>query len=124
ALALLHPHCAVVVAATLATDAATLAGGNPLWAGHWRPPLRAGRNRPCPRVAAPCGLLPLRAVAPLQAAWSQSAALEGSQAMVDRPCREPGRGQTPLHADNMHVAAPPPQAAPTFTTNRCNKRVE
>ncbi|RRT53494.1 hypothetical protein B296_00024337 [Ensete ventricosum] len=29
------------------------------------PPLRAGRSRPLPRVAAPYGLLPLRATAPL-----------------------------------------------------------
>ncbi|RRT31706.1 hypothetical protein B296_00044780 [Ensete ventricosum] len=59
-------------------------------------------GRPCPRVAAPCRLLPLGVVA---------------------PCRGPGHGQPPLHADNMHVAAPPPQAAPTFAANRYNKRV-
>ncbi|RZS28441.1 hypothetical protein BHM03_00062031, partial [Ensete ventricosum] len=38
--------------------------------------------------------------------------LAGSQAMAGRPCRGPGRGQPPLHADSMHVAAPPLQAAP------------
>ncbi|RWW84782.1 hypothetical protein BHE74_00006584 [Ensete ventricosum] len=46
-----------------------------------------------------------------------------SQAMVGRPYRGPGRGLPPLQADNMHVAAPPPQAAPTFAANHCNKRV-
>ncbi|RWW35199.1 hypothetical protein BHE74_00059895, partial [Ensete ventricosum] len=32
--------------------------------------------------------------------------------------RGPGCGQPPLHVDSMHVAAPPPQAAPTFAANR------
>ncbi|RWW51527.1 hypothetical protein BHE74_00042123, partial [Ensete ventricosum] len=50
--------------------------------------------------------------------------LAGSQAVADRPYRGPGRGQPPLHVYNMHVATPPPQAAPTFAANRCNKRVE
>ncbi|RWW36489.1 hypothetical protein BHE74_00058489, partial [Ensete ventricosum] len=54
-----------------------------LAAAGW--PLRAGRNRPCPRVTAPCGLLPLRAVV---------------------PCRGPSRGQPPLHAGSMHEASP------------------
>ncbi|RWW72669.1 hypothetical protein BHE74_00019515 [Ensete ventricosum] len=44
--------------------------------------------------------------------------------MADRPYRGPGHGQPPLHADSMHVAAPPPQAAPTFAANRYDKRVE
>ncbi|RRT31457.1 hypothetical protein B296_00040042 [Ensete ventricosum] len=43
---------------------------------------RAGRTLSCSQVAAPCGLLPLRAVAPCR----------GSQAMAGRPCRGPGRG--------------------------------
>ncbi|RWW38312.1 hypothetical protein BHE74_00056468, partial [Ensete ventricosum] len=40
------------------------AGGRPLQARRWQSPLRASRSRPCPRVAAPSGLLPLRAAAP------------------------------------------------------------
>ncbi|RRT57472.1 hypothetical protein B296_00020090, partial [Ensete ventricosum] len=34
--------------------------------------------------------------------------LAGSQAMASRPYMGPGHGQPPLHADSMHVAAPPP----------------
>ncbi|RRT55052.1 hypothetical protein B296_00038098, partial [Ensete ventricosum] len=77
-----------------------------------------------PLPTGPCGLLPLRATAPYRGPGYSESPLVGSQAMVDRPCRGPGRGQPPLHADNMHVATPPPQAAPTFTANRYNKRVE
>ncbi|RWV77585.1 hypothetical protein GW17_00061561 [Ensete ventricosum] len=50
--------------------------------------------------------------------------LAGSQAMAGRPYRGLGCGQPPLHVDSIHVAAPPPQVAPTFAANRCNKRVE
>ncbi|RRT75902.1 hypothetical protein B296_00020460 [Ensete ventricosum] len=38
--------------------------------------------------------------------------------MAGRPYRGPSRGQPPLHADSMHVAAPPPQAVLIFVTNR------
>ncbi|RRT54480.1 hypothetical protein B296_00004531, partial [Ensete ventricosum] len=44
--------------------------------------------------------------------------------MADHPCRGLGHCQPPLHSDNMHMAAPPPQAVPTFAVNRCNKHVE
>ncbi|RWV82909.1 hypothetical protein GW17_00055549 [Ensete ventricosum] len=87
-------------------------------------PLRAGRSRSCPRVADHYGLLPLRATAHCRGPSRSRPPLASSQAMAGRPCRGPGRGQPPLHADSMHVAAPPPQAAPTFTANRCNKCVE
>ncbi|RRT35925.1 hypothetical protein B296_00050015, partial [Ensete ventricosum] len=50
--------------------------------------------------------------------------LAGSQAMADRAYRGPSRGQPPLHANSMHVAASPPQAAPTLAANHCNKGVE
>ncbi|RWW51673.1 hypothetical protein BHE74_00041955, partial [Ensete ventricosum] len=40
------------------------------------------------------------------------------------PLQGPGCGQPPLHAESMHVAAPPPQAMPTFAANRYNKHVE
>ncbi|RWW37054.1 hypothetical protein BHE74_00057875 [Ensete ventricosum] len=75
ALALLHPHCAATVVATAQATAA-LCGQQPPYQGAATPTTnavapaggRAGRNRlplrPCSRVAAPCGLLPLRAAAP------------------------------------------------------------
>ncbi|RRT60437.1 hypothetical protein B296_00036729 [Ensete ventricosum] len=56
----------------------------PLRVCRWQPPLRVGRNRPRPRVAAPCGLLPLRAAASCR--WS-TAPLQGAFATTDRPCR-------------------------------------
>ncbi|RWW35636.1 hypothetical protein BHE74_00059408, partial [Ensete ventricosum] len=149
ALALLHPHCATAVAAptqvaTALCDrqppcqgAATPAAGtasptsdravrdsNPLRVARWRLPLWAGRTRPCPWVAAPCRLLPPRAAAPCRGPCHSRSPLASSQAMADHPCRGLSRGQPPLYADNMHVAAPPPQAAPTFVANRCNKHVE
>ncbi|RWV82027.1 hypothetical protein GW17_00056507 [Ensete ventricosum] len=74
---------------------------------------RAGHIRSCPRVAAPCREL-----------GHSRSPLVGSQAMAGHPCRGPGRGQPPLYADSMHVAAHPPQAAPTIAANRCNKRME
>ncbi|RWW61489.1 hypothetical protein BHE74_00031448, partial [Ensete ventricosum] len=41
--------------------------------------------------------------------WPQSIApLQGSLAVADRPCRGPGRGQPPLHADSMQVVTPRP----------------
>ncbi|RRT32044.1 hypothetical protein B296_00056446, partial [Ensete ventricosum] len=101
ALALLHPHCTVVAPAQAATtpaiDAAAPSGS------------RAGRNRSCSRVAAPCELLPLRAVAPCSGPDCSRSPLADSQAMAGRPYRGPGRGQPPLHIDSMHVAAPPPE---------------
>ncbi|RWW22674.1 hypothetical protein GW17_00013112 [Ensete ventricosum] len=74
-------------------------GGNPLWVGRYR--LALAGYCPCRRPP-----------------------LAGGLTTAGRPCRGPGRGQSPLHADSMHVAAPPPQTAPTFAANRCNKRVE
>ncbi|RZS28058.1 hypothetical protein BHM03_00061615 [Ensete ventricosum] len=50
--------------------------------------------------------------------------LVGGLIMDDRHYMGPGRGQPPLHADSMHMAAPRLQAAPTFAANRCNKCVE
>ncbi|RRT58272.1 hypothetical protein B296_00032333, partial [Ensete ventricosum] len=80
------------------------AGGNPL---------RASRSRSCTRVAAP-----------YRGPGRSRPPLAGSQAMADRPYRGPSYGQPPLQVDNMHVVAPPPQAAPNFAANRCNKHVE
>ncbi|RWV85238.1 hypothetical protein GW17_00052985, partial [Ensete ventricosum] len=73
-----------------------------------RPPLRSTQS---PLLAV--GLLSLRATAPCRGLGRSGSPLQG-----------PGRGQPPLHADNMHVAAPPPQVSPTFAVNRCNKRIE
>ncbi|RRT41910.1 hypothetical protein B296_00036129 [Ensete ventricosum] len=69
----------------------------------------------------PTGGRPLRAAAPCRGPSRSRSPLTGSQAMAGYPYRGPGRGQPPLHADSMHVAASPPQAAPTFAANRCNK---
>ncbi|RZS22448.1 hypothetical protein BHM03_00055241 [Ensete ventricosum] len=99
-------------AAIPATGAAAPTGG------------RVGRSQPCLWVAAPCGLLPLRAAAPCRGPGHSRSPLVGSQVMAGRPCRGPGRGQPPLHADSMPVAAPPMQAVSMFAANRCNKHVE
>ncbi|RWW50508.1 hypothetical protein BHE74_00043209 [Ensete ventricosum] len=90
-----------------------------------QPPLRPA---PLPRLAVglAVGGNPLRAsrYRLALASWPLAVAPTGwPQAMVGRPCRGPVRGQPPLHADSMHVAAPPPQAMPPFAANRCNKRV-
>ncbi|RWV99980.1 hypothetical protein GW17_00037082, partial [Ensete ventricosum] len=131
----------------------TLTAPPPLPLRRWRLPITVGsrpargghpcdrRRRPCwrscPRVVAPCGLAavpvggrPLWAMAPtggrpLQGGLGHSRLpLAGSQVMASSRCRGPGHGQPPLHADSMHVVAPPPQAVPTSAVNRCNKRVE
>ncbi|RWW05202.1 hypothetical protein GW17_00031536 [Ensete ventricosum] len=82
-----------------------LAGPCGLAAADW--PLRAGRSRSCPLVVTPYGLLPLLAAAPCRGPGRSRPSLVGSQAMAGRPYRGPNRGQPPLHADSMHVAAPP-----------------
>ncbi|RRT55996.1 hypothetical protein B296_00037475, partial [Ensete ventricosum] len=127
----LNPHCVVAVTA-LAQATTALYDRQPPCQRATNPTIgvaalaggRVGRSRPCPWVAAPCGLLPLRVAAPCRGPGCSQSYLASSQAMVDRPCRGPSRGQPPLHADNIHMVAPPPQAAPTFATNHCNKRVE
>ncbi|RRT34805.1 hypothetical protein B296_00041917, partial [Ensete ventricosum] len=85
----------------------------PLRAGRWRLPLRTGRRRSCSWVAAP-----------YRGPGHGRSSLVGSHAMAGHPYKGPGRGQPPLHADSMHVATPPSQAAPTFAANRYNQRVE
>ncbi|RRT78827.1 hypothetical protein B296_00019315, partial [Ensete ventricosum] len=86
-----------------------------------RLPLRYGRGQAPPLS----GLALAAAGHPFKEGLGHSRSpLVGSQAMADRPCRGPSRGQPPLHADSMQVAAPLPQVAPTFAANRCNKRVE
>ncbi|RWV80096.1 hypothetical protein GW17_00058681 [Ensete ventricosum] len=77
-------------------------------------------------VGLPAGVNPLRAGRSRLAltGWPLPVTPCKYQAMAGCPCRGPGRGQPPLHADSMHVAAPPPQVVPTFAANRCNKRVE
>ncbi|RZS26460.1 hypothetical protein BHM03_00059805, partial [Ensete ventricosum] len=61
--------------------------GSLLRAGRWQPPLRAGRNRSCPRVAAPCELLPLRATAPCR--WPAAPLQGGLGCNRPPPCRGP-----------------------------------
>ncbi|RWV79876.1 hypothetical protein GW17_00058928 [Ensete ventricosum] len=61
-------------------------------------PLRAGHSRPCSCVAAPYGLLPLRASASCRGPGRSRLPLAVSQAMAGRPYREPGHGQPPIHA--------------------------
>ncbi|RZS21633.1 hypothetical protein BHM03_00054300, partial [Ensete ventricosum] len=120
ALALLHPHCIIATAAPTQV-AAALCGRQSPFQGATTPAAgaaapaggRVGRSRSCPRVAAPC-----------RGACRNRPPLAGNQAMVGRTYRGPGCGQPPLHANSMHVATPPPQAAPTFAANRCNKCVE
>ncbi|RWW44303.1 hypothetical protein BHE74_00049948, partial [Ensete ventricosum] len=101
ALALLYPHCAVDAAAPAQATTA-LCGRQPpcQWAATPATGVvapaggKAGRGRQ-PLVGwplagfYPCGWLPVA----------------GSQAIADRPCRGSGRGQPPLHVDNMHVVA-------------------
>ncbi|RZS24920.1 hypothetical protein BHM03_00058047, partial [Ensete ventricosum] len=84
-----------------------------------RPPLRgvatpARRRHPC--EASPPLLATRLAAAGRAYGWPPITGccpygrppLAGSQAMAGRPYRGPGRGQPPLHADNMHVVTPPP----------------
>ncbi|RRT35872.1 hypothetical protein B296_00026062 [Ensete ventricosum] len=66
------------------------------------PSLCQGAATPATGAIAPTGGMAGRRRQPL-ASWPQS-----SCPRVATPCRGPGRGQPPLHADNMHVAAPPP----------------
>ncbi|RZS28087.1 hypothetical protein BHM03_00061643 [Ensete ventricosum] len=68
-----------------ATPAADAAVGSPLWVRCWQP--LAGWPRP--RVAAPCGLLPLRVATPCR--WP-AAPCRGALAAIGRPCRGVGRG--------------------------------
>ncbi|RWV86663.1 hypothetical protein GW17_00051414 [Ensete ventricosum] len=93
-----------VVAAPTQATATTAKGSHP---AKGRPPLQ-----------------PLQTVDPCRGPGRSRSPLAGSQAMASRSCRGPGHGQPPLHADNMHVTAPPSQATPTFAANRCNKRIE
>ncbi|RWV96415.1 hypothetical protein GW17_00040876 [Ensete ventricosum] len=59
------------------------------------------------------GWLPLDGCCPYR--WPP---LAGGLAVAGRPL------QVAKPVDSMHVAAPPPQAAPTFAANHCNKHVE
>ncbi|RWW60057.1 hypothetical protein BHE74_00032974, partial [Ensete ventricosum] len=100
--------CTVAASCGLAVD------GRPLRARRWQPPMRAGRSRPCPRVATPSGLLSLRAIAPCRRALAATnrpyrgvgwpwpvAPLQGSLAVAGcplqlattNPDREDERGQ-------------------------------
>ncbi|RRT34732.1 hypothetical protein B296_00038547 [Ensete ventricosum] len=83
------PPMTGVVAPTSGRASRGLAvAGRPYWLAS---------SRPCPWVAAP-DRGPGRSRLPLA----------GSQAMAGCPYRGTGHGQPPLHADNMHVAAPSP----------------
>ncbi|RWW37319.1 hypothetical protein BHE74_00057588, partial [Ensete ventricosum] len=61
-------------------------------------PLRAGRSRPCPQVAAPCGLLPLRAIT---------------------TCRGHGHSQSPLYRGALATAGHPLQVAMAVASHLC-----
>ncbi|RWW57974.1 hypothetical protein BHE74_00035196, partial [Ensete ventricosum] len=68
------------------------ASGRPLRTPCSRLPLRAGRSRPCPRVAAASmGDSPYRL-----ALTAFNRLLAGGLAMVGHPCKGSGHGQLPL----------------------------
>ncbi|RWW46047.1 hypothetical protein BHE74_00048055 [Ensete ventricosum] len=97
----------VVALATRATPCGLVTGGRPLRPGHKRP------NRPAH------GWLPLRQAplavggptafiggCPCRGPWTQPTDPTDGQAVVGCSYMGLGRGQPPLHADNMQVAAP------------------
>ncbi|RRT52364.1 hypothetical protein B296_00018653 [Ensete ventricosum] len=143
ALALLHPNCAAIVTHALAVVAlahrqspcqgagaaafaasVVLAGGTSMGAALMGAP---ASDRLCRRLAYGRSAYRLprsQSTPPLQGTLvAANRPLAGGQAMAGHLCKGSGHGQPP-HVDNMQVAAPRPQAVPTFAAIHCNKRVE